>query len=224
LSPGDPAAKCPGGLTAGLIAPVPDHREQPGDRVRAGDAPAEHVTVDVRRDDQAGRPVGDRPAGAGPQPPMPARAQRAEEERTLPRATPVDLPAIPRPGLTIPRQRRPQVKRDPAQLAPLPRPAAARRGTPHPRRPSKNGHNSTLRATSDMPLDPCPTAMTVSAIDQAWPAAAAQLCDRMLWLAADPFMSRGRSLLVGEDLVHRLGPDGDNRPDLVAIDRLSNVR
>ena len=31
-------------------------------------------------------------------------------------------------------------------------------------------------------------------------------------------------MLVGEDLVHRLGPDGDDRPDLVAIDRLGNVR
>lgn len=34
---------------------------------------------------------------------------------------------------------------------------------------------------------------------------------------------RGRSLL-GEDPVHRLGAGGDNWPDLVAIDRLSNIR
>jgi len=40
----------------------------------------------VRRDDQAGRPVSCRLAGADPEPPMAARAQRAEEERTLPRA------------------------------------------------------------------------------------------------------------------------------------------
>ena len=36
--------------------------------------------------------------------------------------------------------------------------------------------------------------------------------------------ARGKSMLVGEDLVHRLGPNGDDRPDLVAIDRPSNVR
>ena len=28
-------------------------------------------------------------------------------------------------------------------------------------------------------------------------------------------------MLVGEDLVHRLGSDVDNRPDLVAVDRLA---
>ena len=31
-------------------------------------------------------------------------------------------------------------------------------------------------------------------------------------------------MLAGEDLVHRLGPDGDDRPDLVAVDRLGGVR
>jgi hypothetical protein len=31
-------------------------------------------------------------------------------------------------------------------------------------------------------------------------------------------------MLIGEDLVHRLGADGDNQPDLVAIDRLGDGR
>jgi len=31
-------------------------------------------------------------------------------------------------------------------------------------------------------------------------------------------------MLVGEDFVHRLGPDGDDGPDLVAVNRLGDVR
>ena len=31
-------------------------------------------------------------------------------------------------------------------------------------------------------------------------------------------------MLAGEDLVHRLGLDGNDRPDLVAVDRLGDVR
>ena len=151
LSAGDPAARCPAARQLGSSHRCRISGSNAGDRVRAGDASAEHGAVDVRRDDQAGRPVSCRPAGAGPEPPMPARAQRAEEERALPRATPVDLAVIPRPSLGVPRQRHPQVKRDPAKLPPLPRPAAARYRMPHPRRPGKNGHSSTLRATSDMP-------------------------------------------------------------------------
>src|SRR5215472_12845772 len=80
-------------------------------------------------------------------------AKLGEEERTLARATPVDLAVIPRPGFGVPRQRRPQVERDPAKLAPLPRLAAARYRRPHPRRPGKNGHSPTLRGTSDRPWD-----------------------------------------------------------------------
>jgi hypothetical protein len=37
-------------------------------------------------------------------------------------------------------------------------------------------------------------------------------------------LPHGRLMLVGEELVHRLGPDDDDRPDLVAVDRLGDVR
>jgi hypothetical protein len=119
----------PGGLTAGLIAPVPDHRQQPGDRVRARNASAEHIAVDVRRDDQASRPASNRPAGASPQPPMPARAQRTEEERTPPRTTPVNLAVIPRPGLTIPPPAPPTNRAGSGQAGPAPPPRG--RQVPH---------------------------------------------------------------------------------------------
>src|SRR5215467_11405524 len=129
------------GLAAGLVAAVPDHRQQARDRIRPGYASAEHIAVDVRRNDQAGRPVRHGMAGACPEPPVPARRQRTEEERTLPRAAPVDLAVIPRPGLGIRGQRLPQVQRDPTKLIPLPSSAGAGCMPPYPRGPGENGHS-----------------------------------------------------------------------------------
>ena len=72
------------------------------------------------------------------------------EEGTLPRAPPIDLAVIPRPGLRVFRQRRPQVQRDPAQLILLPCPAHAVHGAPRAQWNGQDGHTSTLCTTSDM--------------------------------------------------------------------------
>src|SRR5262249_61955636 len=90
----------PSGLAAGLVAPVPDHRQQARDRIRLGYAPAEHVAVDVRRDDQACGPVRDGAAGTRPEPPRPPPPHSRAEESPPPRAPPTEPPSItpPRPG------------------------------------------------------------------------------------------------------------------------------
>jgi ABC-type multidrug transport system fused ATPase/permease subunit len=45
-----------------------------------------------------------------------------------------------------------------------------------------------------------------------------------MWEGGSDLPASLRSPLIGEDLVHRLGPRGDDRPDLVAVDRLGDVR
>src|SRR5262249_7271964 len=114
-------------------------------------SPAEHVTVDVRRHDQAPGPVRHRPAGARPEPAMAAGRQRAEEVRAQPRAAPVDLAVVPLPGLLLRRERLPQVPGGPAELVPLPAPAASGSCPRLLRRPGENGHTSTVSRLTDNP-------------------------------------------------------------------------
>ena len=145
-----PGGQVHSGLAAGLIAPVPDHRQAAGHRIRARHPPAEHVAIDVRRYDQAARPVRGRPPGARPEPPVAARGQCAEKVRALPGAAPVHLAVIPGAGILVGRQRLPQVTGDPAELVPLPR-RAGRRSPARPRWPGKDGHTFTVRSLSDSP-------------------------------------------------------------------------
>jgi hypothetical protein len=132
-----------GPVAARLVAPVPDHGQQPGDRFGPEQAAGELEAVDVGGHHPRGGPLWLKCAGSAAQPSVAGRADRAEPVPASRTRTAVDLAVVPLDRGRVGQDGAPQVGGQAVQAVPLGRTAACCAPGARP-----GGHHSTVRRWS----------------------------------------------------------------------------